>query len=49
MKKSYSRVLTAFIVGSLTLGAVPASWAEHSWGNYDWARTSQPATAFGRG
>ncbi len=42
MKKSYPRVLTAFVVVSLALVAVPASWAEHSWGNYAWARTANP-------
>ena len=42
MKKGYSRVLIAFVIVSLALVAVPASWAEHSWGNYEWARTASP-------
>lgn len=42
MKKAYSRFLLAFVIVSLTLVAVPASWADHSWGNYHWARTANP-------
>ncbi|MCH8040825.1 MAG: hypothetical protein IH977_10855 [Nitrospinae bacterium] len=43
MKRDSPRVLTAFVVVSLALMAVPAiSWADNSWGNYHWERASNP-------
>jgi hypothetical protein len=43
MKRSYFLFLTASIVVSLAVATVPGiSWAEHSWGNYHWARNANP-------
>ena len=43
MKKDHSRFIIAYLGAFLALVMVPEpSWADHSWGNYHWARTTNP-------
>ena len=43
MNKIFQRVLVlSGTMALLVMGGPGTSWAEHSWGDYHWARTSNP-------